>query len=314
MLVFYFFIRVRFIMIAIAPTDLNWFNFVQEHSYIDQFNFWTPTPWNVKRLEVGDRLYFMLKSPIRKIGGYGHFVEYKNLTAEKSWEIYGKGNGVDSLEELLQRCSKYVTKHTNNKNVVSDSEIGCLILEDIFFFDSDDYFSPEKYGDEYLFPNQVVKLKYYKDDFMSVEKTQEFGGNEFELLDHSMKNKTRKSLINRRDGQQKFRKIIMKKYNNLCSITGETSKEILEAAHIQPYISEESNHPQNGILLRVDIHRLFDLGLIAVNTDYKILVSSHLKSSNYNSLIGKSIQLPTGEENWPSQNALKYHLENVFRI
>ena len=36
-------------------------------------NFWTPTPWGVKGLRKGDRLYFMLKAPVRKIGGYGIF-------------------------------------------------------------------------------------------------------------------------------------------------------------------------------------------------------------------------------------------------
>jgi putative restriction endonuclease len=300
-------------MIAIAITDLDWYEFIKEHPYINLFNFWTPTPWNVKKLKEGDKVYFMLKSPIRKIGGYGHYVEYKNLTAEQAWETYGQGNGLETLEELLDKCSKYVSKHTSKKNVEADSDIGCLILEDITFYNEDEFFNPEIYGDEYAFPNQIVKLKYCNVDFIAEEKIQVFEENEFELLDHSKKNKTRKGLVNRRDGQQKFRKIIMKKYNNVCSITGETSKEILEAAHIQPYINEESNHPQNGILLRVDIHRLFDLGLIAVNTDYKILVSSHLKSNNYKSLIGKAIQLPSEQENWPSQKALKYHLENVFR-
>jgi putative restriction endonuclease len=57
-------------VIAIAPTH---------HGKI--VNFWTPTPWNVRRLKPGDLLYFLLKAPIRKIAGFGHFVSYQNMHA-----------------------------------------------------------------------------------------------------------------------------------------------------------------------------------------------------------------------------------------
>ena len=67
-------------MFAISPTDLNWFQQLRtEGLQGNVINFWTPTPWNISRLKSGDNLYFMLKSPIRKIGGYGKFVEYKNM-------------------------------------------------------------------------------------------------------------------------------------------------------------------------------------------------------------------------------------------
>jgi putative restriction endonuclease len=56
------------ITIAIAPTDIDWFNNLKEQTHTI-VNFWTPTPWNIKKLENGDKLYFMLKKPIRKIGG-----------------------------------------------------------------------------------------------------------------------------------------------------------------------------------------------------------------------------------------------------
>ena len=66
---------------AIAPTDLNWFERLRSGPAVAALNFWTPTPWNVAGLKPGDRLYFMLKSPIRKIGGYGVFVRYSEMTA-----------------------------------------------------------------------------------------------------------------------------------------------------------------------------------------------------------------------------------------
>jgi|TARA_B110000116_G_scaffold227688_1_gene208722 putative restriction endonuclease len=71
-------------MFAISPTDLNWFQQLRADDLQGNvINFWTPTPWNISRLKSGDNLYFMLKSPIRKIGGYGKFVEYKNMKDKK---------------------------------------------------------------------------------------------------------------------------------------------------------------------------------------------------------------------------------------
>ena len=63
-------------MFAIAPTDLDWFERIRTGPIGKTVNFWTPTPWEVKGFREGDRLYFMLKSPVRKIGGYGSFVRY----------------------------------------------------------------------------------------------------------------------------------------------------------------------------------------------------------------------------------------------
>lgn len=62
----------------------------------------------------------------------------------------------------------------------------------------------------------------------------------------------------------------MEIYNHSCCICGEKIVEVLEAAHILEYRSKKSNHVQNGLLLRRDFHRLFDLGLITVIEDYSV--------------------------------------------
>lgn len=83
-------------MFAIAPTDLDWFERMRSGPVGRVVNFWTPTPWGVRGLHTGDRLYFMLKAPIRKIGGYGTFTRYVDMSASTAWQTYGLGNGVDS--------------------------------------------------------------------------------------------------------------------------------------------------------------------------------------------------------------------------
>ena len=100
----------------------------------------------------------------------------------------------------------------------------------------------------------------------------------FELVD-SNKSKRKQLTQKERKGQAAFRRDILNIYDNSCAITEVKQKEVLEAAHIQGYVNEESNNVQNGICLRVDIHKLFDNGLISINSEYKVVVSSKLKST-----------------------------------
>lgn len=71
--------------------------------------------------------------------------------------------------------------------------------------------------------------------------------------------------IIRRQGQPKFRKTILQAYSGKCCITGCNVEAVLEAAHIIPYQGTDTNHVTNGLLLRADIHNLFDLYLISIN-------------------------------------------------
>ena len=105
----------------------------------------------------------------------------------------------------------------------------------------------------------------------------------------------------------------MKIYDNSCSITEIKQKEVLEAAHIQGYVNEESNNVQNGICLRVDIHKLFDNGLITIDSEYKVIISSMLKSTEYEKINGKKIKLPKNKIYYLSASALENHNKLVFR-
>jgi putative restriction endonuclease len=254
----------------------------------------------------------MLKSPIRKIGGYGTFVEYKNMKASDAWRIYGRDNGVENLSELISRTDGYKSKNTKKKLTI-DPEIGCILLKDPEFYEDNNFRTDEQEG--ISFPNQVVKLKYFnqREEITTKEKITTIKVNKsFELID-SGKVKRKQLTQKERKGQAGFRRDILKIYNNSCSITGITQKEVLEAAHIQGYVNEESNNVQNGICLRVDIHKLFDNGLITIDSEYKILVSSMLKSTEYENLNGKKINLPQNKIYYPSPTALENHNKLVFR-
>lgn len=99
--------------------------------------------------------------------------------------------------------------------------------------------------------------------------------------------------INQRRGQLQFRKNLLTTYNSCCAITGCDAQEALEAAHIIPYSEEENNDSSNGLLLRADIHTLFDLNLIAIHPEtLKVYLEPSLLNTDYKELDGKSLQLP----------------------
>lgn len=112
-----------------------------------------------------------------------------------------------------------------------------------------------------------------------------------------------------RQGQSAFRAALLAAYQGTCAATGCDVVEALEAAHIVPYLGPDTNHVNNGLLLRGDIHTLFDLSLMALNpSDYRLLVSKRLKGRCYQLLAGQVIRLPVDPADHPSREALEIRL------
>lgn len=80
----------------------------------------------------------------------------------------------------------------------------------------------------------------------------------------------------RRQGQPKFRKSLIAAYEGKCAVSGCSLLPILEAAHITPFLGPATNLVSNGLLLRADIHTLWDLGLIAVNPSTMLVAVNEL--------------------------------------
>ena len=114
--------------------------------------------------------------------------------------------------------------------------------------------------------------------------------------------------ILRRQGQQDFRRKLLSAYNTQCAVTHCRSLWVLEAAHITPYRGTRTNVVSNGLLLRADIHTLFDLALIAIEpSTMTIHVSRRVSDSPYLALAGTTPVLPDRESLRPSRAALEEH-------
>ncbi|MFT6405939.1 MAG: 5-methylcytosine-specific restriction protein A [Candidatus Azotimanducaceae bacterium] len=151
---------------------------------------------------------------------------------------------------------------------------------------------------EVIFGTDATTIPISEDD---VEKDAE----EFSPEDAEKSKEKISRAVALRRGQPKFRKKLLNMYESTCAVTGTSLPPILEAAHIVPYMGEKTNHVTNGILLRADIHTLFDLGLLGINQSYEVVVSSSMKETEYEAYNGRKIKLPENEAEWPSLPALK---------
>lgn len=115
-----------------------------------------------------------------------------------------------------------------------------------------------------------------------------------------------RAIVERR-GQWSFRQGLLTAYGSRCQVTRFTGKQALEAAHIYPYSEggEFTNDLRNGLLLRADIHTLFDLGLLKVAPDsLRVRIMGPLVGSSYGTLDGTVLQ--TGAQLKPSTEALQH--------
>lgn len=121
-----------------------------------------------------------------------------------------------------------------------------------------------------------------------------------------------------RIGQGTFRVLVTEAYERRCAITGEKTLPVLDAAHIQPYSQEGPHRIQNGLLLRRDLHALFDRGYLTVNEDLRVEVSNRIKEDYgngraYYAMHGKELTIcPNNGEDRPAKEYLRWHNNNVF--
>jgi putative restriction endonuclease len=125
-------------------------------------------------------------------------------------------------------------------------------------------------------------------------------------------------LIRPRLGQGAFRVLVTDTYNRRCAITQERTLPALEAAHIRPYGDGGAHEAQNGLLLRRDIHSLFDAGYVTVTPDLHFEVSRRIKEEfdngrHYYELHGQTIHAPEDALRRPDAEALRWHNEHAYR-
>lgn len=303
----------------VGVTDDDWFMMLKR-AHCDEVNFWKPSGGSFKALNEGDLFLFKLHSPINYIVGGGFFLKFLKLPSSLAWDAFGVANGTKDLFELNSRVYKY--KKTNR---LSDPnpEIGCIILSATFYFEERDWIPvPEDWS-----PSIMQGKTYSTDDFVGrrlfqqvEEKLHRYNMSSSDelVIQESGARYGLEQVIKPRIGQGAFRVFVTEAYHRRCAITGEKTLPVLEAAHIKPYSQEGTHETSNGLLLRKDLHTLFDRGYITVTEDCHIEVSKRIKEDygngkEYYALHGKElIILPDNMRERPSAQLLRWHNENVY--
>ncbi len=300
----------RFAMFALAVTDLRWHSALLAAPPDGPVNFWTPTPWKVS-LEPGTRIGFLLKAPVRKIGGYGTLVAYDEGRVSEAWARFGTGNGVASFDELRERVVGFASRRSGARINLPDPNIGFMSLEGCVFLPEDMQVSPEDLG--LSFPPTIVKWKGFDGELvLPFEQQLPDPDSNFQLVtEGELEWELRQA--KKRIAQGPFRARVLEAYGNRCAVTGVACGAALDAAHIQPFMGLASHHVQNGIALRKDIHALFDEGLLALDDSLSLMVSPYLHDPAYQALAGQPLTLPHEARHRPSLEALRLHRHSVFR-
>lgn len=131
----------------------------------------------------------------------------------------------------------------------------------------------------------------------------------YDALDLSDERKRSLRGVVERPAQARFRGAVIHAYGG-CAVTGCIESAVIDAAHIRPYRGPQTNVVRNGVCLRVDLHRMWDRGLLAVHeVTHRVMVHPSVQDSAYRALEGAPISLPGKPDQWPDSDALRLQRE-----
>ena len=270
--------------IFVAVTDNEWFALHASAARVDEVNFWRPSSEaTFKALQPGELLLFKLHAPLNFICGGGFFVRFHQLPVNLAWDTFREANGVRSLIEMRERIAHY-----RRAPILSNENpfIGCIMLAEPFFWPRDAWIPcPED------FKLNTVQGKGYDSEVgvgrelwnavsvrIQAEAPRLLEPGTAARAAVESKGYGRPQLVLPRLGQGLFRIVVTDVYERRCAITGERTLPVLDAAHIKPYTVVQRHEVSNGLLLRSDLHRLFDEGYLTIHpSERRVLVSKRIR-------------------------------------
>ena len=304
----------------VGITDGDWHRQLAATPELEEVNFWQPSGSHVFRaLDPGGLFLFKLHSPDHFIVGGGVFGHSSLLPMSLAWEAFGRANGVGSLPEMRRRIERY--RH-GPANPHEDYRIGCILLEQPFFFPRERWlpappdwhrnivqgrgYDPAGPAGRRLWEQVRETLAAIGVRQLSTEVSAEpgarFGG---------------PIVVRPRLGQGSFRIVVTDAYDRRCAITRERTLPALEAAHIRPYSEGGEHCVDNGLLLRRDLHALFDRGYVTVTPELKLEVSRRIREDfengrDYYAMQGRIVVVPNDSSLRPATDLLSWHNEARF--
>lgn len=302
----------------VGVTDNDWFKYIESINP-DEVNFWQPGGKTVfKTIQANELFLFKLHYPLNYIVGGGFFIQHSFLPVSIAWEAFGNKNATKDYWSFAEAIYKY---RRSSRKEEPDPVIGCIILSSPFFFKKDHWIPvPENWkpsivqGKSYD-TNELIGRRLY-DEVQQRLVAKEYYEEAVAAVDSNKYGK--ETTIQPRLGQGAFRVMVTDAYHRRCAITGEKTLPVLDAAHIKPFSMEGPHLASNGLLLRKDLHTLYDRGYITITDDYHIEVSKRIREDYGNGKEYYAMQshelaiVPDNIKDKPSKEFIKWHNGNVF--
>jgi len=305
-------------------TDSDWISTLSVGGpEVAQANFWNPGGTkSFRALQHGE--LFLLKTHKAngdRIVGGGVFDAFVFMRVDEAWETFGLANGVTGINEFLTRVRKY---RQGNGVTNPSTQIGCTLLRDVRFFDPVE--TQPRPND---FATNIVTGRLYDLDVLEADHPLLIAAAHLTApglvapgapvpldVQQRMFGDARLQVV--RLGQDAFKAVIAHNYAHHCAITGDKVRPVLEAAHILPVASGGQHRPDNGLLLRSDMHTLYDRGYIGVDDRYRLQVSPLLRAEFGNgealyARAGEVIGTPARRADKPAREFLQWHMETMFK-
>ena len=301
----------------VGVTDNRWYSYLAERQP-DEVNFWRPkSTAQFRAIAPGGLFLFKLHSPLNFIAGGGFFLRHSVLPLSLAWEAFGDKNGADDYGTFREHIWSI------RRDRVPDPHIGCTILVEPFFWKREHWIdAPEDWS-----PNVVQGKGYSKNDHVGaqlLEQVQErFAQREVteepgQTVEEEGGRYGEEFVTRARLGQGAFRVLVTEAYTRRCAVTGERTLPVLQAAHIKPFAESGPHRVNNGLLLRSDLHTLFDRGYMTVTPEHRIEVSKRIREEfengrDYYVFQGQGLRiLPDRQVEWPGREFLDWHNREVF--
>ncbi len=306
--------------IYVGVTDREWYEFLRSRPTIDEVNFWQPSGGRrFGAITTGDLFLFKLHYPANAIVGGGTLVSFDSFPAWLVWDAFQEKNGASSYEEMCRRIERY---RGRRMSVAGTESVGCIILTDPFFFDEQNWMTaPADWS------KNIVQGKTYTGD--SPEGARMLrqvsahraglgvaeGPASSRIPDLPMFSEP--VLGRRRLGQGAFRLLVVDAYGRRCAVSGEKALPVLQSAHIRPVTQGGQHRIDNGLLLRSDIHTLFDRGYATITPGGRFMASRRLKADYdngepYYALENRTVSLPIDASDQPAREFLEWHNSEVY--
>lgn len=304
----------------VGVTDGNWYRHLSARR-VDEVNFWRPGGGRAFRaLTPGEPFIFKTHFPHNRVVGGGFFSGFAALRVSEAWELFGEANGAATLWEMRTRIAHYRREPLSASD---DPEIGCVFVRDVRFFPEDETAPAPPGWSANLVQGRTFDLSEsaaqpYFDILLArllgitVELDQSTWHRHGPVFGDPR-------LTAQRLGQQSFQAVVMDAYHHRCAVTGDKIRPVLQAAHIRPVTKGGEHRLDNGLLLRSDVHTLFDRGYLGISPKHRLYVSPRLRQEFGNgeefyrrATSKEPIVVPDRRADRPNRDFLEWHLDEVF--